>query len=144
MANEGGGIGNLDYLGDPRGENKQFFPDKNFGPTYEEAVKFLMKERSGGLSFNESDANALVISFGVGPILKLSELAQRGARGTAQAFRDMGSFIQDPSGATLNGVKSFINTAVKGWNYVNPFNSIDANQLMLTEIIFPTTTLVLI
>ena len=125
MANEGG-IKKLDYLGDPRGENKQFFPDKNYGPTYEEAVKFLMKERSGGLSFNESDANALVISFGVGPILKLSELVQRGASGTAQAFRDMGSFIQDPSGATLSGVKSLINTAVKGWNYVNPINSIDA------------------
>tara|TARA_R110000782_G_scaffold12071_1_gene36217 strand:+ start:48 stop:1988 length:1941 start_codon:yes stop_codon:yes gene_type:complete len=125
MANEGGGIGNLDYLGDPRGENKQFFPDKNIGPTYEEAVKFLTKERSDGLSFNESEAKALVISLGVGPVLKLSELVQRGASGTAQAFRDMGSFIQDPSGATINGVKFLINSAVKGWNKVNPINSID-------------------
>tara|TARA_R110002050_G_scaffold13630_4_gene43545 strand:+ start:16048 stop:18084 length:2037 start_codon:yes stop_codon:yes gene_type:complete len=116
----------IDYLGNPRGENKQFFPDKNIGPTYEEAIKFLTKERSDGLSFNESDAHALVISLGVGPVLKLSELVQRGARGTAQAFRDMGSFIQDPSGATLNGIQSLINTAVKGWNYANPFNSIDA------------------
>jgi len=125
MANESGGIGNLDYLGDPRGENKQFFPDKNIGPTYKEAVKFLTKERSDGLSFNESAANSLVIALGVGPILKLSELTQRGASGTAQAFKDMGSFIQDPSGATINGVKSLINAAVKGWNKVNPVNKID-------------------
>ena len=125
MANESGGIGNLDYLGDPRGENKQFFPDKNIGPTYKEAVKFLTKERSDGLSFNESAAKSLVIALGVGPILKLSELTQRGASGTAQAFKDMGSFIQDPSGATINGVKFLINAAVKGWNKVNPVNKID-------------------
>ena len=68
----------IDYLGNPRGENKQFFPDKNIGPTYEEAIKFLTKERSDGLSFNESEAKALVISLGVGPVLKLSELVQRG------------------------------------------------------------------